>query len=50
MGAMSGMRNLYSHGDVDQMTAIDAIERLGFVSLLFKRIDKTINNKENDHG
>ena len=50
MGAMSGMRNLYSHGDVDQMTAIDAIERLGFVSLLFKRIDKAINNKENDHG
>ncbi|RLC10121.1 MAG: TIGR02391 family protein [Deltaproteobacteria bacterium] len=50
MGAMSGMRNLYSHGDVDQMTAIDAIERLVFVSLLFKRIDKAINNKENDYG
>jgi len=50
MGAMSGMRNLYSHGDVDQMTAVDAIERLAFVSLLFKRIDKAINNKENDSG
>jgi len=50
MGAMAGLRNLYSHGDVDQMTVIDAIERLGFVSLLFKRIDKAINNKENDRG
>jgi len=39
MGAMSGMRNLYSHGDVPQMSAPDAIERLCFVSLLMKRID-----------
>lgn len=39
MGAMAGLRNLYSHGDVDQMSATDAIERLGFVSLLFKRVD-----------
>ena len=38
MGAMSGMRNLYSHGDVAQMNAMDAIERLAFVSLLFKRV------------
>lgn len=38
MGAMSGMRNLYSHGDVAQMSAMDAIERLCFVSLLFKRV------------
>src|SRR5581483_10670158 len=38
MGAMSGMRNLYSHGDVEQMSAMDAIERLCFVSLLFKRV------------
>lgn len=40
MGAMSGMRNLYSHGDVEQMTATDAIERLAFVSLLFKRVEQ----------
>ena len=45
MGAMAGLRNLYSHGDVDQMSATDAIERLGFVSLLFKRVDKALKNK-----
>lgn len=39
MGAMAGMRNLYSHGDVDTMTPMDAFERLAFVSLLFKRVD-----------
>ena len=39
MGAMAGMRNLYSHGDVDTMQAIDALERLAFISLLFKRVD-----------
>jgi len=50
MGAMAGLRNLYSHGDVEQMNAVDAIERLGFVSLLFKRIDKVLNSKEVDHG
>ena len=44
MGAMAGLRNLYSHGDVDQMSAIDAIERLGFVSLLFRRLDKALEN------
>lgn len=44
MGAMSGLRNLYSHGDVDQMSVTDSIERLGFVSLLFKRIDKALKN------
>lgn len=42
MGAMSGLRNLYSHGDVDQMTATDAIERLAFVSLLFRRVDASL--------
>jgi uncharacterized protein (TIGR02391 family) len=46
MGAMSGLRNLYSHGDVDQMSATDAIERLGFVSMLFKRVDKVLETKE----
>jgi len=40
MGAMAGMRNLYSHGDVNTMPAIDALERLAFISLLFKRVDK----------
>jgi uncharacterized protein (TIGR02391 family) len=45
MGAMSGLRNLYSHGDVDQMSATDAIERLGFVSMLFKRVDKVLETK-----
>lgn len=42
MGAMSGMRNLYSHGDVPQMTPMDAVERLAFVSMLFKRIDAAV--------
>lgn len=42
MGAMSGMRNLYSHGDIPEIHPIDALERLAFVSLLFKRIDVTI--------
>lgn len=46
MGAMSGLRNLYSHGDVDQMSVTDAIERFGFVSLLFKRIDLALKNKD----
>ena len=40
MGAMAGLRNLYSHGDVKHMSVTDAIERLGFVSLLFKRVDR----------
>ena len=39
IGAMAGMRNLYSHGDVDTITPMDAFERLAFVSLLFKRVD-----------
>lgn len=42
MGAMSGMRNLYSHGDVPQMTPMDAVERLAFVSMLFKRVDAAL--------
>lgn len=46
MGAMSGMRNLYSHGDVEQMSAMDAIERLAFVSLLFKRVGKVIADRK----
>jgi hypothetical protein len=45
MGAMAGLRNLYSHGDVAQMSVTDAIERMGFVSLLFKRVDKAIQNR-----
>ena len=44
MGAMAGMRNLYSHGDVDTMTPMDAFERLAFVSLLFKRVDSAIES------
>lgn len=43
MGAMSGMRNLYSHGDVPQMSAMDALERLVFVSMLFKRVDQSVS-------
>jgi uncharacterized protein (TIGR02391 family) len=46
MGAMAGLRNLYSHGDVKQMSAIDAIERLAFVSLLFKRVQKALINSK----
>ncbi|GIW53106.1 MAG: hypothetical protein KatS3mg082_2936 [Nitrospiraceae bacterium] len=42
MGAMSGMRNLYSHGDVPQMSPMDAIERLAFVSMLFKRVARAV--------
>lgn len=42
MGAMAGMRNLYSHGDVATMSAMDALERLAFVSLLFKRVDQAL--------
>ncbi len=40
MGAMMGVRNLYSHGDVDTITPMDAFERICFVSMLFKRIDE----------
>lgn len=43
IGSMSGLRNLYSHGDVKTMTPMDAFERLCFVSLLFKRVDKALN-------
>jgi uncharacterized protein (TIGR02391 family) len=42
MGAMAGMRNLYSHGDVATMSSMDALERLAFVSLLFKRVDRAL--------
>lgn len=45
MGAMSGMRNLYSHGDLEQMSATDAIERLAFISLLFKRVDLALGHR-----
>jgi uncharacterized protein (TIGR02391 family) len=45
MGAMSGVRNLYSHGDVEQMGAMDALERLAFVSLLFKRVDPALASR-----
>ena len=48
MGAMSGMRNLYSHGDTEQMSAMDAIERLAFVSLLFKRLEKALSLREKE--
>jgi len=44
MGAMSGMRNLYSHGDVPQMPPSDALERLAFVSLLFKRVEAAVKD------
>ena len=44
MGAMAGMRNIYSHGDVDTISPMDAFERLCFVSLLFKRVDEAIAN------
>ena len=44
MGAMAGFRNLYSHGDVEQMSVSDAIERLCFVSMLFKRLDDSLCN------
>lgn len=43
IGAMAGMRNLYSHGDLDTMAPMDAFERLCFVSLLFKRLDTVIS-------
>jgi uncharacterized protein (TIGR02391 family) len=44
MGAMAGMRNLYSHGDVSTIAPMDAFERLAFVSLLFKRVDQAIDD------
>ena len=48
MGTMSGMRNLYSHGDVEQMSAMDCIERLVFVSLLFKRVDRALADRRKE--
>jgi len=42
MGAMMGVRNLCSHGDVDTITPMDAFERICFVSMLFKRVDEAI--------
>jgi len=50
MGAMSGMRNLYSHGDVEQMSAMDAIERLCFISLLFKRVARALTEDGRNAG
>ena len=46
MGAMAALRNPLSHGDVTQMNAVDAIERLVFVSMLFKRLESAVNWKE----
>jgi len=50
MGAMAGMRNIYSHGDVETVTPMDAFERLSFISLLFKRVEKALEDmkEEND--
>ena len=50
MGAMAGMRNIYSHGDVETVTPMDAFERLCFISLLFKRVEKALEDmkEEND--
>jgi uncharacterized protein (TIGR02391 family) len=50
MGAMAGMRNLYSHGDVQTMTPMDAFERLCFVSLLFKRVDAALASHSKKAG
>lgn len=50
MGAMSGMRNLYSHGDVPQMSPMDAIERLCFVSMLFKRVARALAEERRGTG
>jgi|LSQX01.3.fsa_nt_gb uncharacterized protein (TIGR02391 family) len=46
MGAMAGLRNLYSHGDLDTMPAMDALERLAFVSMLFKRVDAALSKRK----
>jgi len=50
MGAMAGLRNLYSHGDVEQMSGMDAVERLAFVSLLFKRVEKALNSQRKEQS
>jgi hypothetical protein len=51
MGAMAGMRNIYSHGDVETVTPLDAFERLCFISLLFKRVEKALDDmKEENNG
>ena len=42
MGAMAGVRNLYSHGDRPQMSPVDAAERLAFVSMLFRRVEQAV--------
>ncbi len=48
MGAMAGLRNPLSHGDTAQMTPMDAIERLAFVSMLFKRVDRAMEKSAHD--
>lgn len=48
MGAMMGMRNIYSHGDTATMKPMEAFERLCFVSLLFKRVDAALVEPEED--
>jgi len=50
MGAMAGLRNLYSHGDVEQMSPMDAVERLAFVSLLFNRVEKALNSQRKEQN
>jgi len=50
MGAMAGLRNLYSHGDVEQMSPMDAVERLAFVSLLFKRVEKALATPRKEYN
>lgn len=40
MGAMRGLRNILSHGDVEQFEASEALELLCFVSFLFKRVER----------
>jgi len=42
MGAMAALRNPLSHGDAPQMSSTDALERLAFISMLFKRVAKAL--------
>lgn len=48
MGAMMGMRNIYSHGDTATMEPMEAFERLCFVSLLFKRVDAALTGTDGE--
>ena len=40
MGAMIGLRNIFSHGDAEQFEVSEVVELLCFVSFLFKRVDR----------